>query len=51
LRYFSLAFTEGFPENTFNEEKQQMAAVENGNGKQVEDTQVDAQDGDEKDDT
>jgi hypothetical protein len=51
LRYFSLAFTEGFTEDALNQEKQEMAAVENRNGEQVEDPQIDAQDGDEEDHT
>ena len=48
---FSLAFAEGFPEDALDQEKQQMAAVENGYGEQIEDAQIDAQNGDEKDDT
>jgi hypothetical protein len=37
LCHFSLPFTEWFPEDAFNQEKQQMASIENRNGKQVED--------------
>ena len=46
---FPLAFAEGFTEDALNQEKQQMAAVENGYGEQIEDAQINAQNGDEKD--
>jgi len=51
LGYLHFFDTDGFPQNCFQAQKKKMAPIEDGNRKEVDDTQVNAEDGHEEDKT